>query len=362
MDWHGIHIHYHDVERLNELVLDAVRPLLAELAGTVTDAHYLRHWRQGTHLRLAMRCDAETFVGAVLPAAARVLDPYLANHPSRSVEQPEASHPTHQRLAALEHEPGPLLPWRSDNSWFVTAPDRRLEVLGSEAAADLLARFLAASTELAFDMAQWMRAGGQPLRLGFDLMVAVAHGLSGDGIRRGFLSYRSHSEAFLCAWPEGHGQREDWDRWYAAHADQLVKRVRSVVSTLDGTGGSVPFVEAWVRLLEPFLRRGRELIGAGEISLDHRPPGWDPRRLGISATAEVSPFHQRLASNQRFLREVVGSPGFATWRLILNYQYLHLTRLGINPVQRALLGHLVSQAVEDEYGVSGIRMAAGAPA
>jgi len=36
---------------------------------------------------------------------------------------------------------------------------------------------------------------------------------------------------------------------------------------------------------------------------------------------------------------------------VLNLLYLHLTKLGIRPAERALLGHLLANAVEDVYGV-----------
>lgn len=355
MPWHSIHVHYHDPSGVDALLLDAVRPLFASVVDAVEASYYVRHWRQGPHLRLNLCTDPDRFAEVVLPAARQGVAGYLAAHPSTADVDPQALLPLHQRLAALEPDPGPLLPWRPDNSLHVAPYDRRVEVLGSAAAADLLAEFLTATTGLAFEMTDHLRAGGQRLRLAFDLMVAVAHGLSGVGITRGFISYRSHAEVFLCTWPEGRGQREGWDRWYHAHAEQLVGRVRAVVAALDSgqqpDSATVPFVSAWVSALRPFQARGERLIRSGELSLDHRPAGWDPARLGMPPATQASPLHRALAANDEFMRVIAPSVPFAVWRLLLNYQYLQLTRLGITPVERFLLGHLVANAVEDCYGL-----------
>jgi hypothetical protein len=41
-----------------------------------------------------------------------------------------------------------------------------------------------------------------------------------------------------------------------------------------------------------------------------------------------------------------------SYRLVLNYMYLHFTRLGLTPIERFLLCHLTANAVEDCYGIS----------
>jgi hypothetical protein len=72
----------------------------------------------------------------------------------------------------------------------------------------------------------------------FDLMVATAQVFSPDGITRGFVSFRSHAEAFLNAWPEGQDLRPHWDHHYTQPADALTAQVRTVVAELDGHADS----------------------------------------------------------------------------------------------------------------------------
>jgi hypothetical protein len=47
-------------------------------------------------------------------------------------------------------------------------------------------------------------------------------------------------------------------------------------------------------------------------------------------------------------------PRFLRYRLMLNYTYLHLTRLGVPGLHRYLLCHLAANAVEEVYGVSAL--------
>jgi hypothetical protein len=367
VQWHSLHVHYYD--DIDGLVVDGVQPLFDRIRDRVPTAYYIRHWKRGPHLRLNVHTDADTFDMVVRPAATDVLGDFLATRPSRAVVDPERWLPMHQRLAELEHEDGPLLPWRPDNSVHVVPYDRRLHVLGNELAADLLAEFYARTTDLAFVMTRHVRNGGQRLRLAFDLLVAVAQGLVAGGIRYGFVSYRSHAEAFLTAWPESTGQRGGWDRFYRTHAPALIRRVRDVVAALDGEppaadpgsaaadpdsgrgSPAVALVRRWVDALRPFERRGYELVASGRLTIDPPSPGQPVREPSLT---EVSPFHRALADNDWFEQRVRPSPGFAAYRLVLNYTYLQLTRLGVTPVERFLLCHLAANAVEDAYGCSAL--------
>lgn len=354
MPWNDIHVHYHDGNRHDQLIVEAVRPFHDAVWAHVDAAYFVRHWLQGPHIRISVRADAETFARHVLPAAHDILGDYLARQPSPATSAPDSALAQHQRLAELERVEEPLLPWRPDNSLHVAAHDDRRAILGSQAAVDLLAEFLTCTTEFAFDMTAHIHAGGQRLRLAFDLMLAVAHALSGYGLGRGFLSYRSHAEAFLCGWPEGDGQRDQFDRWYRSHSSELVDRVGTVVSAVDTASAGVPFVSEWIAALHQFDVKGRQLIEQG--ALDMNSAGM-PAASGFRPLTEVSELHRVLAT--RGARPLGPPTQFATYRLLLNYTYLQLTRLGITPFERLLLCHLAANAVEERYGCSALQLASG---
>jgi len=345
-----VHVYYYDDDK-TDLVLDAVRPLFQGLAPGVR-AYYVPHWLKGPHLRLNFEADQRIHDELVLPAVREVVGGFLRGRPSTAVADPQRLHTQHKRLAELEQERGALLPLLPDNSIHEADYDQRLHVLGTTDTAELLADFYADTTQLAFDMTEAVRDGGQLLRLGFDLMVATAHALSGIGFARGFVSFRSHAEAFLSWMPEGEGLRPAWQRHYERHAKALSGRVQAVLATVDAAGPGVPFVRPWVEAMTPYWRRGSELIESDMLRLAPAP------RLDSAEHAERlrrSPMH-------RALKDAVVDPvWFAKYRLMLNYTYLHLTRLGLAPAERFLLCHLAANTAEELFGRSATEVAYPAP-
>ncbi|EWM13651.1 thiopeptide maturation pyridine synthase [Kutzneria sp. 744] len=350
MRWRSVHVYYYDDDK-TDLLLDAVRPLLRGLAPGVR-TYYVPHWLKGPHLRLNFEADQQVHDELVLPTVREVVGGYLRGRPSTAVIDPQQLHVQHTRLAELEQERGELLPLRPDNSIHEADYDQRLHVLGTAAAADLLADFYVDTTPLAFDMTEAVRGGRQLLRLGFDLMVATAHALSGVGFARGFVSFRSHAEAFLSWMPEGVGLRPAWERHYEQHMDALTGRVQAVLATVDAAGPCLPFVRPWVEVMTPYWRRGSELIESHMLRL---APGPRPDSAEYAERLRRSPLH-------RARKDVVVDPvWFAKYRLMLNYTYLHLTRLGLSPAERLLLCHLAANAAEDLFGRPAAEVAFPAP-
>jgi hypothetical protein len=343
--WHSVHVHYHDDPV--PLILNGVRPLFHRLTGSVDAAYYIRHWRQGPHLRLNIRCDDETFERTVMPAVHDVVGGFLAAHPSTRDLDPETHLPMHQRLAELEQQTGPLMPWQPDNSIHVAGHDQRVTVHGGRAMAELADDFYSDTTEIAFEMTERASSGSARLAAGFDLMVTAAHALSGVGITGGYISYRSHSEAFLWTFPEGAGLRPAWDEHYQRHSATLHARLKRVVAALDGSSPPEFPASTWAEALEPYRSRAARLIEQGHFVM----PQGDAQ--AESTLGQASPFHRAGYANPLW-QEVQQSAGFQVYRLMLNYTYLHLSRLGVTPAERFLLCHLTANAVEDLYSVSAL--------
>jgi lantibiotic biosynthesis dehydratase-like protein len=346
--WRSVHVYYYDDDK-NALILDGVRPLFRRLSGTVDVASYTRHWKRGPHLRLNVCTDEETFAGVVRPAVTEVIGGFLAAHPSTRRLDPQRLLPLHRRLAELEYEQGPLLPWYPDNSIQFAPFDRRVEVLGNEQTADLIADFYADTTELAFTMTEQITSRAALLAVSFDLLIATAHAMADTGITRGFVSYRSHAEGFLCGYPEGEGQHPAWDEHYERNAATLVARVDSVVKSLDAGRELVPYVRSWVSELGHHKQRASRLAASG-ISPVSASSSAAQARVG-----EVSSFHRRLFTNPSW-RDMQESEDFVAYRLMVNLTYLHLTRLGVTPIERLLLCHLAANAVEERYGISAFEL------
>jgi Lantibiotic biosynthesis dehydratase C-term len=347
--WRSVHVAYHD-ERCDDLVVDAVAPLFSRTSRHAAGQYFTRHWRRGPHLRLNFQAAESAHTTVIRPAVEEVVGGYLAARPSRARLDPAAYAAQHARLAQLEREPGPLQPWYRNNSIQAAEYDDRIAALGSQAAAALLTSYYVRTTPLAFRMTDRVRSGGPRLELALDLMLATAHSFCRGGIARGFVSFRSHAEAFLASSPRGAPLRAAWNRAYEGRAEGLAGRVRAVVADLDRGTGSVPFIREWASELEPIRHTAQQLLREGLMSMDPVPPddaGQPPGDAGQPPLAELSPFHRAIEANDRWHTEVWSTEWFGTYRLSLNYAYLHLTRLGVKPIERLLLCHLAANAVED---------------
>ncbi|MFC4534189.1 thiopeptide maturation pyridine synthase [Sphaerisporangium dianthi] len=354
--WHCVHVHYHAPDK-DGLLLDAVRPLLDELRGRVEAAYVLRHWRQGPHLRINVKAAPEAWREVVRPRIEEVVGAYLREHPSTTVLDPAESLTRHRLLAVREQENGPLTPWPPDNSIRDAPYDSRRHVLGSDEAVELLAEFYADSTPLLFAMLDHVRAG-EDGRLGvaLSLMLTVAH--TSHPISRSYLSYRMHAEGFITWAADPEATRSAFERDFRERRDALTGRVRAVIAALDDPAAPpVPFVREWAALLERYRVRAGTLMDEGRLPQPMTRPGEAfEARLGDLPVPQREPNElQRLIFDSPAYHEAVfADPGFLRYRVLLNYTYLHLTRMGLTPLDRLRMCHLLADAVEDVYGVSAI--------
>nr|WP_055510031.1 thiopeptide maturation pyridine synthase [Nonomuraea pusilla] len=344
MSWQSFHVHYHGSH--DDLVLDGIRPLFARLHGLVEAAYYTRHWKLGPHVRVNVRPSEE-----VGPVVEEVIGGFLKERPSTAALDPERYLDLHRRLAELEAEPGPLFPWRPDNSLHRADYEWRLEPAGGRPAAELLADFYTATTPLSFRMVDGVRRGERRLAIAFELLTALAHSLSGVGIMNGFVSFRSHAEAFLELHAEGRGLRAKWDAFGEQNSAHLQTLLSAALSSLDGGTGS--HASEWAAALAPFRSRAAQLIESGQLSMD---PGASLMTSRWSGSIDDSPFHRELYATRTW-SELRGATWFQVFRLLTNYTYLQLTRLGVNPAERYLLCHLIAGLVEARYGMTALEVA-----
>lgn len=344
--WQTVCVHYHDERGHDDLILDAVRPLFTELSGAVDGAYFVRHWRRGPHLRLNFLATTESMWRAVLPAIDTTVLGYLRARPSLSTTDPTALVETHRELALAERDDGPLWPWRQDNSVHEEPYDSRATVLGSAEAAELIADFHVAANESAFATLAAMRAGAGRLWSAFDLMVATAHACAAGGVSRGYVSFRAHAEVFLAGTDKPEELLAAWEGIYRQAAPALRERLGRATAAAEGAPPTDP-VRLWLGALTAQRARGFALVDAGLVRMDQAP-------AGQTAPPEVSPFLRELITNDDFHERFMPSSVFRHYRLLLNLLYLQLTRIGVRPVERYLLAHLVSNTVEEAFGVDSV--------
>ncbi|MFH8385769.1 thiopeptide maturation pyridine synthase [Kitasatospora sp. NPDC018058] len=345
--WRTVNVYHHDGDR-TDLLLDAVRPFLRAVAPAASRVWFQPHWRRGPHVRIPIQASAETFDTVVAPAVVDILGAYLRAHPSTAVLDEQAALEQHRRLARYEREQGPLTPWAANNSVEVEPFDRRLSVLGGQAAADLLADYYVDTNDAVFAVLDRVRGGGSRMALAVDLFIAAAHRFL-PPVTYGYLSYRGHADAFLAKHPDG--LRERFDRVYEANAERFRQRVVTITATAD-YHEVLPFGSLLDTLLR-YRNQADELIRAGELALDTdangRPEEWGS---SWSAWSERSPFHRTLGGHRGAADQLGGWNTFQQYRVVLNWLYLNMYRIGIGELERNLVCHVVSRAVEDVNGVT----------
>ncbi|MFF3978074.1 lantibiotic dehydratase C-terminal domain-containing protein [Streptomyces sp. NPDC001828] len=391
--WRAAHIAYFGADT-DQLILHAVRPVIERCTGRVESAYVLRHWRRGPHLRLIVRATPAVFDEVVLPAVSELIGGHLRTHPSTSAPLDEAALlPLHRRLAAAEREPGPLTPFYADNSITWEEHDRRVDVLGCPVGADELALFYEQTNGLLFEHLESVALGLPRETVALRLMLATAHTLcrhpQDPSIRRGFVSFRSHAEGYLST--VGPQVRDAFEERYAANRAVLTAQVRAVVASFDsaapetgagshsgshsgsgsGSGSGSDKASApdraaalhrWVATIDPLGGRWTALYEAGEIPEAAIPTD---EENGIGELVTSSPLHRAISGSATYKEMMYRDPRFLRYRLMLNYTYLHLSRLGLPGLTRYLLCHLAANAVEEVYGVSALELvlatAAGGP-
>ncbi|MGW3348738.1 thiopeptide maturation pyridine synthase [Nonomuraea rubra] len=354
--WHCVHVYYHAPDK-DGLLLDAVRPLLDGLRGQVAAAYVLRHWRQGPHLRINVKASPAVWERVVRPRVAEIVGAYLREHPSTAELDPAASLDRHRLLAMREQERGPLTPWPPDNSIQDAPYDSRRHVLGSDEEADLLAAFYTDATPLLFGMLEHVRAGRDGgLGVALSLMLTIAH--TSQRIDRSYLSFRMHAEGYLTWAADPEQARASFERAFRERRAALTERVRDVVACLDDvTAPPVPFVREWAALLERYRPRVAEMMDDGRLV----QPTVEPGKAFLARPGDPPAPHREPSELQRLVFDnpayhaaIFADPAFRRYRVLLNYTYLHLTRLGLTPLDRFRTCHLLADAVEDVYGLSGL--------
>ncbi len=352
--WRTVNVFHHDQDR-TDLLLGAVRPFIAAVAPAADRVYFQPHWRRGPHVRIPIQASPEVFDDVVAPAVADVLEPYLRAHPSTVLLDEQAAHAEHVRLAGQESERGPLTPWAPNNTVETEPYDRREYVLGGPAAADLLADYYVDTTDLVFDVLDWIRGGGSKMALAVDLFIGAAHRFL-PPVTYGYMSYRGHADAFLAKSPEG--LRARFDQVYEANAGAFRQRVVEITGAADYHD-----VVRFSELLDTLLRYRNQaagLIGTGELALDTDLNG-DQEAWGStwSAWSDRSPFHQVLGGHRAAADQLGGWNSFKQYRVVLNWMYLNMYRLGIGELERNLICHVVSRAVEDVHGVTAMERIEG---
>lgn len=350
--WFSAHLYYYD-EQKDQLILDCVQPLFRAVQEQCTALFFVRHWAQGPHLRLRFLCSPEQFADYIQPFIEKEVRSYLTDYPSMTVLNEAQLRPIYENLARQEMERGPILPLLPNNSLHFLPYDRRLHILKSPLLAELLENFYCQTNDLTFEMLRYVRQGHSLLTLSLDLLFTTAHILKDIPITDGYLSYRSHADAFIISNPRPEAVRTLFEQKYRAQASALTRRLSLLLEALEQKEAHFPFTLPWGRLLQHFWEIATPLFQSGQIDGMSPMEGDDPPAFTGQAREHLdqSAFHQKLDSHPEYKKALYANTRFQGYRLMLNMLYLHLSRLGVRPVERFLLCHLAANTVEQVFHI-----------
>ncbi|MFF5445571.1 lantibiotic dehydratase C-terminal domain-containing protein [Streptomyces sp. NPDC012888] len=352
-DWQAVHVFYAANPR--PLLLDCVRPLVAELTGEglIAGHFFINYWLEGPHVRLRLRPSSpeaeeevrrrtEEAVGAFLrarPALYQVDSGFLNEFYNTlfDIEFPDGDR-------AAFAGPDGRMNLRPNNSFSWVPYEPEYGKYGGPAGVELAEWHFAHSSDLVTDALGRMNLHLRTVLLGTSaqLMMVMA-GVFLPG-REELADYLDSYYAFWHRAFPGTGfiGSDEYDRDYAGTAPGLYRRFEAVRSALaSGETGRLPaFLAGWAAHCRELRDRAEALAVAGELVFR----SWDGTR-----------------------DERVTDPAEALPRLLSPYLHMTNNRLHVTIRDEAYLAHLLGRVLRERPGAeastaAGESAAAGAVA
>jgi hypothetical protein len=333
--WTSLHLHHHGGET-EALIREVTAPLCDAAARMGTPVYLFPHWRQGDHVRVNVDAGPRVLRAVLHPLAERLMAEFGERFPSSRQSPTPERMTADRRRAALEGDRGPLLPWAPDNRVVRRPHEDRSAAVGPVPAA-LVRANLVATNDLVLRTRLEHTGVAARRALAFDLLIVTALRFGHIGLRHAYLCFRSHAEGFLTTFPEARPLRARWRQASKAATRALAERVEVLAA-----GARAEVAERWADATGPSHAEAKDLAGSGALRLERAT-----ERLA------ASPFHTAMGATPAFQEHVEGHSWYSAYRVALNLAYLHLTRVGLAPVDRFLVCHLVADAVERAFDLPG---------
>ncbi|KAA1017586.1 hypothetical protein FVA95_24270 [Pseudonocardia sp. EV170527-09] len=333
-DWQGMFV-YHAEDRWNTLLLGPLWECAQLTAAAGCRFRLTREWQRGPHLRLGVRGPAEATVTVRSQIDQRLQEVLRSSPSTRTVTLAEvrdqAQHIADRSGVELRQD------WLADNSLTWTAGGVATGTGSAEPVMQaLLEDFHYAATVPALRL---LRAAPAQ-RLGpacADLMAVTAQQFGRHGLASAALSFRSHAEAYLNL-EAAADVRPVWDAAARRSAPVLRRRLHTVA---DGPGMPA-YARDWLAAITPVVRAAQQAQhrDRDELALPTTTDGFS------TDLTERSPFHRALVGSTGW-EDLCTSDWFVLYRFAINLLYLQLSRLGVGPVGRYRLCHLVATALNE---------------
>ena len=333
------------------------------------DSCYLeRHWLRGPHVRIVVT-DPErageggTLIGTLRTESVPLIEKYLAEHPSTEEIAPEEYLARSVELGRSELVLPPYGPLRSDNTVAEEqVPTQNTVALIGAEGYQLRQAFLTAAMR-PLHLAHRQIVGGEHRTVpAMKIMLLHASRWPFGGLESGYLTYKSHLEDFLLLNDQRGTLRASYAGRFEKNRDAYTQVFRSVLDhSRDGVyQGEDGYLASWSAALDELWDQALELAGRQAIEEDLGPEyrataeqfdADTERRWRFGDDREYSDFHQNLRK-LNYLPQRTAVTEFAAYRNLTNHLLRWLPMLDVSPVERYFLAHVISELVQDEFGVN----------
>jgi hypothetical protein len=308
MTWGSIHVFYAEHD---DLLIDCLSGLAGRLkaSGEISHAFFLRHWRNGPHIRFRLRVHDSAGLEQVLAATMERIEGYIAAVPSTTVVDPSAYQAAQQLMAQWEVDdetPGHLI---ANNSVRVEPYHRELGKYGGRRGAKIAEDLADASSNCVLRLLPVVRddrGGRTSLAYVMTVSGALAAGLRPDALAPFLADY----SRLWSHWAPS-STRAAWDRNLTKNWDRLRIQTERLLC------GPPPS--------SPILREWSTAVATTAAAIDESEGDVLPAVTALGSDAEAQ-------ARRRYL--------------LTNYLHTNNNRLGVLPAEEAFIAFLACRVVE----------------
>jgi hypothetical protein len=329
--WPALRINHHCDDH-GALLRDAVAPLVADVRAREGVRILVRpHWSEGPHVLVAMDVDEDRFFREIYEPCRERVALWLQSNPSPTRLDPDEYRRLALALADAEADPPGADRLAANNSveagWYDRAPPMGIADLGK-----LRDGFQVDTLDLALELVAQRLASRPRFMIELATLIAAA-GLCGGGDYDFWpVSMLAHCEAFLSIHKN---QRDSFEKLTAKLLPLLAQSWRDRgIADRDWPAvlSSSEDLQAWSAILANLNDELRALIETLPQLREHDSQMRDPK-----------PYLDWDSASFKALME---TKSHRRYRIMINFVYGLFPLIGLKPVERAFLCHLVWKTVE----------------
>lgn len=370
--WNVIRVAYFDNDKA-PILLGPIAQVVELISKQNLPVHVTSHWKFGPHIDVLVECDSALFESEVYPSCAAIIQAWLAQNPSNTALVPEDYEKLSYQLAMSELEPPPYLPLMQNNTVTV-GTYQRSQSINIDGFHGTKERFLTHSTPLLFALLKLKKADPNTFFATLVYMLAAtAAQFRPDGLKRGYISFRSHAEYFFENFDQGNQLRAKFDaldKNYSALIDANIEQV--ALNQLADTAlhpGQKAILQNWHQVLKQTFDDNLSVVNENYEAIISEDNDVSSTEQNFGALAESISQHVpdeidkpskdyntgkvvNSAMEHEEGRQLFRSHDFIAYRTTVNYFYLLLPVLDITPIQKFSICHLVANSTERVFNIS----------